>query len=197
MARRTTARGFWVRRGDRPSEGTRVSRRSVLSAGVIAGASGLAGCALRRVTETPEPGNRSFSFEIENQIEEQDLDSYPPIDGIPEARIQIVVEATAPDGTETDLVDETVALPPATAQTISNAFTTVADGTSYIVTVKLGKFQRYEAFGHDPAVHSDGHRFTPGGTGHPSGATFLVTVVETEPKGQYFKPKVTLEVPGA
>ncbi|MEF8775957.1 MAG: hypothetical protein V5A43_05585 [Haloarculaceae archaeon] len=168
----------------------------MLSAGGVALAAGVAGCELRRVTETPDPGDRTFTFEIENRIEEQDLESYSPIEGTPPAVVTVIVEATAPDGTETMLVDETIDLPPSSDRTIPNAFTTTADGTKYRVTVKLGEFQRYESFGHDPEFHSDGRRFTPGGTGHPAGTTFLVTIVETEPKGQYFKPKISLEVAG-
>lgn len=86
-------------------------------------------------------------------------------------------------------------LEPGSSRRLDEAFTTETDGTSYIVTVKLGEFQRYEAFGHDPEVHSAGHRFTPGGSGDPTGDTFDVTVVETEPEGQYFKPKISLSVP--
>jgi len=172
------------------------TRRSLLHATGVGLAGGLAGCSLQRITTTSAASGRTYAFEVENEIEASALEAYPPIDGTPPAVVTLIVEANRPDGAEETIFEQEFDLPPASSRRFEDAFETRADGTSYIVTTKLGEFQRYEAFGHDAEFHSAGHRFTPGGYGQPSGSTLEVTVTETEPKGQYFKPHIQLHVPG-
>lgn len=176
------------------------TRRRFIAAGGAGLVTAFTGCTVQRLP--PEngpaagPTSTTYSFELRNEIASKELEAYPPIDGTPPAALTVTVEANLPDGSEETIVNESFEVPPGETRTLADAFTTKTDGTSYIVSVSLGKFQRYEEFGHAAENHSAGHRFTPGGYGQPTGSTFVATVTETEPKGQYFQAKVTLTVPG-
>ncbi len=171
-------------------------RRRLLEATGVAAASALAGCRFERRTPTPAPGERSYSVRFENRINEDELEGYPPIDGTPPAELTIIVETDPPDGPETDILEESLQLDAGETRTLADVFSPEGDGTSYVVRVKLGEFDRYDSFGHDPANHSDAYRFTPGEEGEPSSDTFVITVRDTEPETDFFAARVEIGVQG-